>query len=424
VSVLYSPVDPGSDVARVDQGVDYSQSDPYRAVAAGTVTKISPAGSWAGGTGEAVYEQLANPIVVGGRSYSQVYYAEEHPLVALHQSLQAGQPVMQGGGAEIGFASGGNPVAPLVGGLGSGTQSTQPGYDFQTFASQHPSAPGSPSSVTSGGTAQVPATVKGHSVPPELATVIAQSSQQYGLPPDLLAGIWGVESGYSYPDTAHNTSGYGGLFGTSDYSGTPQQQANTAASILAGLINEYHSVPTALHEYSSGTTSGGYGSVPGELPSSAALTSATTISGTQQGTSDGGAGGSQLGSGSPPAGFPPAGTPASSITTDQVKTIMGAILNNQMSEAQVNAWYPGANVHNNTWGLLSSVPNTIEEAISSAVSSIESTASGWFWRAVKLLGGALLMMAAAYGIFRALASGGNATVAEAVATRLPGELVG
>jgi len=128
-----SPVSASAQFERVDQGVDYLQSSPYRAVAAGTITHTSPPGSWAGGTGEAVYEHLDQPVTVDGRTYSDVYYAEEHPLVQQGQRVRAGDPVMEGGGSELGFARGTSPAAPLVGGLGAGTQATQAGQDFLAF---------------------------------------------------------------------------------------------------------------------------------------------------------------------------------------------------------------------------------------------------------------------------------------------------
>jgi hypothetical protein len=97
--------------------------------------------------------------------------------------------------------------------------------------------------------------------PAALATAIANASREYGVPPDVLTGIWRVESGSSYPNQYVNSSGYGGLFGTTNWDGTPQTQANLAASILANLINQHGgNLGAALHDYSGG----GYSSVPGQ----------------------------------------------------------------------------------------------------------------------------------------------------------------
>lgn len=109
--------------------------------------------------------------------------------------------------------------------------------------------------------------------PPQLATAIQNASTQYGIPPDLLIGIWHVESGSTYPNPYVNSSGYGGLFGIPNttaqgapyngfaISGSPQEQANLAASILSkNLQSANGNVATALGSYSGG----GYNSVPGE----------------------------------------------------------------------------------------------------------------------------------------------------------------
>jgi hypothetical protein len=101
--------------------------------------------------------------------------------------------------------------------------------------------------------------------PPALAQAIMHASATYGVPPDLLAGIWREESGGTYPNPAVNSSGYGGLFGTRDWNSPTQTQADTAASVLAsGLRTSNGDIAGALSYYNSGKTSGGYTSVPGE----------------------------------------------------------------------------------------------------------------------------------------------------------------
>lgn len=115
--------------------------------------------------------------------------------------------------------------------------------------------------------------------PPPLATAIDNAANQYKVPPDLLAGIWRVESGGSYPNPYGNGKGYGGLFGTSNWASGPitqinsnlyttsdptsvQAQANEAASVLNHELNiNKGDIGKALFGYSGG----GYTSVPGQV---------------------------------------------------------------------------------------------------------------------------------------------------------------
>ena len=131
-----SPVAPDATFARVDQGVDYSQKEPYVSPGAGRVYAIGT--GFAGPKGQpganmAVYIKLDKPILVGNRAYDQIYIAETNPLVKVGQRVRAGQAVAAGGAAEIGFAHGASPLAPLEGGLGAGTKATGPGADFLKF---------------------------------------------------------------------------------------------------------------------------------------------------------------------------------------------------------------------------------------------------------------------------------------------------
>jgi hypothetical protein len=101
----------------------------------------------------------------------------------------------------------------------------------------------------------------GGAVPSDLLAAINASAQRYKVPSDLLVGIWRIESGSSYPNPFVNSSGYGGLFGTTDWNGSTQSQADLSASILARLLKENNgSVSQALSQYSGG----GYTSVPGQ----------------------------------------------------------------------------------------------------------------------------------------------------------------
>lgn len=130
--------------------------------------------------------------------------------------------------------------------------------------------------------------------PQDLADAIASASQRYGVPADVLTGIWRVESGSSYPNPYVNSIGYGGLFGTKLWAGSTQAQADLSASILAKLIKQTGSLPAALSKYSGG----GYTSVPGQTtdaPATSLGSSPSYSRGTRPDGSGGGLGGSLLG---------------------------------------------------------------------------------------------------------------------------------
>ena len=117
----------GLQFGRVDQGVDLTSSQPYAALAPGTVVYIDP-NFWQGTP--AVYEKLDTPIVVGGRSYDEIYYSETGALVHTGQRLVPGQPVIGPGSAEIGFGSGNLPAAHAIYHEGDDTLA---GHDFYTY---------------------------------------------------------------------------------------------------------------------------------------------------------------------------------------------------------------------------------------------------------------------------------------------------
>lgn len=146
-----SPVAPNAAFARVDQGVDYQQRQPYVSPGAGRVYHVGH--GFHGGTGQSVYIELDKPIVVHGRSYKQIYVAETTPLVKKGDKVKAGDPVASGGAAELGFANGTSPAAPLIGGFGAGTKQSQEGQDFLLFVNDpgaatttNQTAPASPQS--------------------------------------------------------------------------------------------------------------------------------------------------------------------------------------------------------------------------------------------------------------------------------------
>ena len=128
-----SPITKSAQFERVDQGVDYSQTTPYKSIGSGIVRQIDT--GWAGGTGKAVYIDLDNPVQIGNRKYTGFYTAETNPLVSVGQRVEAGQPIASGGAAEIGFLINGRPT-PLQGGLGASTRPTQAGTDFLNFVRQ------------------------------------------------------------------------------------------------------------------------------------------------------------------------------------------------------------------------------------------------------------------------------------------------
>jgi hypothetical protein len=117
----------GLQVGRVDQGVDYTSSTPYTALASGTVVYIDP-NFWEGTP--SVYERLDTPVMVNGRSYDEIYYAETAALVHTGERLAPGQAVTGPGSAEIGFAVGNLPAAHSVYHEGDATQA---GHDFYSW---------------------------------------------------------------------------------------------------------------------------------------------------------------------------------------------------------------------------------------------------------------------------------------------------
>ena len=131
-----SPVAHDAKFARVDQGVDYQQARPYVAMGDGVVYALGR--GFKGGTGQAVYIKLDHPITVNGRTYDEIYYAETTPMVKVGQHVKAGQAVASGGAAELGFAQGASPMAPLVGGYGAGTQASVQGHDFLDVVQKNP----------------------------------------------------------------------------------------------------------------------------------------------------------------------------------------------------------------------------------------------------------------------------------------------
>jgi hypothetical protein len=213
LAVRVRPISKNAKYARVDQGVDYEQSENYVSVGSGTVIRIAPH-SFAGGTGDSVYIRLDKPIKVNGRTYNEVYYAEQTPLVSLGQKVKAGQPVMKGGGAELGFADNGHPVAPLQGGLGAGTQDTQAGHDFLAFVNgkgtQSNTVSHSAPSDTQTGTDSIPTVLPPQAIPAPSDSFIGSSqgvqmpgSVSYTIDPAHVTSLWqqAATSDFVSPET-------------------------------------------------------------------------------------------------------------------------------------------------------------------------------------------------------------------------------
>lgn len=96
--------------------------------------------------------------------------------------------------------------------------------------------------------------------PPQLLAAIQKAVKGTPVSVATMVGIWRIESASTYPNPAVNSIGYGGLFGTKDWNGSTQAQADLAVSILARLIRtNQNSLPKALLAYSGG----GYSSVDG-----------------------------------------------------------------------------------------------------------------------------------------------------------------
>ncbi|HET8752644.1 MAG TPA: lytic murein transglycosylase [Gaiellaceae bacterium] len=121
------PATAGLQFGRIDQGVDLTSGHPYVALAAGTVVYIDP-NFWQGTP--AVYVKLDTPIVVGGRSYDEMFYSETPALVHVGERVVPGEPVIGPGSAELGFASGHLPAAHAVYHEGDETLA---GHDFYTY---------------------------------------------------------------------------------------------------------------------------------------------------------------------------------------------------------------------------------------------------------------------------------------------------
>jgi hypothetical protein len=94
--------------------------------------------------------------------------------------------------------------------------------------------------------------------PLELQNAINSSSQKYNVPTDVLTRVWQVESGSSYPNAFVNSSGYGGLFGTTLWNAPTQVQSDYAASILQTGFSKYGNWADALSYYRTGKPGQGY----------------------------------------------------------------------------------------------------------------------------------------------------------------------
>jgi hypothetical protein len=122
----------------IDQGVDCNPGSAVRAIGNGQIYYHCE-GSCFGG-GDSLYEHLDYPARINGRTYYNIYYAEQNSLV-VSGDLYAGQPVMATGLDEVGFAdkSGKHkPQGPDIKGCCTPngrryTLPTKEGHDFYDF---------------------------------------------------------------------------------------------------------------------------------------------------------------------------------------------------------------------------------------------------------------------------------------------------
>lgn len=138
------------------------------------------------------------------------------------------------------------------------------------------------------------------------------------------------------------------------------------------------------------------------------------LGGSSGGPAAGGTGqasGGQAPVGSPPSGWPASGTPVAKLTKAQIMKIANALLNGDVTSAQVNSWYPGANAHGNTWGTGLGIPADIR-SVGGLISFVTS------WRFAEIVGGFVLLVVGLILLGRQF--GVSAPGAAAVASRVPG----
>ena len=98
-------------------------------------------------------------------------------------------------------------------------------------------------------------TTRPSDVPEALWQAMIKAGNRYNVPPLILAAVWRGESASTFPNPAVNPEGYGGLFGTTDWSGSTQAQANLAASIFHNaLVNTKGNILEANSIYATGSS--------------------------------------------------------------------------------------------------------------------------------------------------------------------------
>jgi hypothetical protein len=275
---LFAPVTGPVKLMRQDQGQDYAGQAGGHVLALGDA-RIDAIKPNPGGFGTAIYYTLTS----GPQKGQQFYVGHASPMVQVGQTVKRGDPVAQlvspslGGATtpywtEVGFAQGGVPEYGM----------DQGGVKFDAFLRNLQGVPTTGTPAATGTTVDLSGM---NDVPKPLQAAIVAAAAKYGVPPQALAGIWREESGRTFPNPAVNSSGYGGLFGTTNGKGTTQDQANMAASVLAaGLQKSGGNMAEALSYYNSGNLTGGYKSVPGYDPSTYTAPTTTTNAGTDAGT--------------------------------------------------------------------------------------------------------------------------------------------
>lgn len=272
---LLAPISGPAKIMQQDQGQDYAGQAGEHVLALGDahIDAIKPN---PGGFGTAIYYTVTS----GPQKGQQFYVGHASPVVQVGQTVKRGDPVAQlvspslGGAStpywtEVGFAKGGVPEYTY----GPG------GAKFDSYLrglqGVQPTATTSTSVDLSGM----------NDVPKPLQSAIVAAAAKYGVPPQALAGIWREESGRTFPNPAVNSSGYGGLFGTTNGKAPTQAQADMAASVLAdGLQKSGGNMAEALSYYNSGKLTGGYTSVPGYNAATYQAPTSTTNAGTDAGS--------------------------------------------------------------------------------------------------------------------------------------------
>lgn len=271
---------------------------------------------------------------------------------------------------------------------------------------------------------------------------IRQRATQYGLDPGAVLAV-AAHEGVTLPaEVGDSGTSFGpwqlhagGALPSSIWSQGPayaQQWANSPAGIdyaLAGIRRSVGGATTGLAEIvaqvlnferpaqpqpeiaaAEQTYQAGTGPAAGGVSGPSIQGLAVAQGGTQQTSGFSNTAGSLMSatssSGVPP-GFPTPNTPVTSWTSQQLQTVENALINGNISAAQVNSIYPGANVHGSSLNPFADVGAAIE--------SVWGGVQGWLLRVLEMGGGLALVGIGLYGVFTALTKTELAGVAKTLA---------